>query len=92
MNFPLANLATNGVNAVQLFHILWEAVKHLERCDFRVVFQTADGSSPNGRYFHMHNDAKQLAETGVIHKAINIYSAVSSSQMPSIFFSICHIF
>ena len=87
MNFPLANFATNGVNAVQLFHILWEAVEHLERCDFRVVFQTADGSSPNRRYFRMHNDAKQLAETGVIHKAINIYSAVSSESNAIYFFS-----
>ena len=54
LNFPLANFPTAGITSVSLFDILWTAVQHLERCDFTVVFQTADGSSPNRRYFHMH--------------------------------------
>ena len=76
LNFPLANFATNGVTAIQLFDILWEAVEHLERCDFQVVFETADGSSPNWRYFRMHHDVIQLAETGVIYKTINPYTVL----------------
>ena len=54
LNFPLANFPTAGITSVSLFDILWPAVEHLERCDFTVVFQTADGSSPNRRYFRMH--------------------------------------
>ena len=54
LNFPLANFPTAGITSVSLFDILWPAVEHLERCDFTVVFQTADGSSPNRWYFRMH--------------------------------------
>jgi hypothetical protein len=35
----------------------------------------------------MHNDVKQLAEKGVIYKAINTYSAVSSESTTIYFFS-----
>ena len=45
--FLLDNFPTAGITFVSLFDMLWTAVEHLERCDFTVVFQTADRSSPN---------------------------------------------
>ena len=54
IELPLANFPTAGVTCVDLFDILWQAVELLDRCDFTVVFETADGSSPNHSYFRMH--------------------------------------
>ena len=73
LNFPLANFPTAGVTSINLFGILWQAVELLERCDFTVVFETADGSSPNQSYFCMHRNPASASE--VAHKAINPYSA-----------------
>ena len=70
----MANFPTAGVTCVNLFEILWQAVELLERSDFTVVFQTADGSSPNRRYFNMHQDPSNLHQ--LVHKAINPYSAI----------------
>ena len=75
LNFPLANFSTAGITSISLFDILWTAVQHLKRCDFTVVFQTANGSSPNRRYFCMHRDP--AAAFKIVYKAINPYSAMS---------------
>ena len=75
LNFPLTNFPTAGIPSISLFDILWTVVQHLERCDFTVVFQEADGSSPNRRYFRMHRDP--AAASKIIYKAINPCSAMS---------------
>ena len=81
LNFPVASFPTAGITCVNLFNILWTAVEHLERCDFRVVFQTADGSSPNRRYFRMHRDpaCSNGAMKKVVHQAVNPYSMNGSN-------------
>ena len=71
LHFPLANFPTVGLKGVSLYDILWEAVEHLERCDFIVLFQTGDGCSPNRNYYRIH-------EHGTIpHKAVNVYSTTN---------------
>ena len=79
LTFPLANFPTAGIASVNLFEILWQAVELLERCDFTVVFQTADGASPNRSYFHMHQNPASASE--VTHKAINPYSATGGKAI-----------
>lgn len=48
LKFSLAYFATNGITAVQLMPLFWEAVCILEStCNLWVVAATSDGASPN---------------------------------------------
>ena len=77
LNFPLASFPTAGITCINLFDILWTAVEHLERCDFQVIFQTADGASPNRRYIRMHKEPRAIYK--ILHKAFNPYSTKGSN-------------
>ena len=56
LDFPYAHFGTVGVTADQLFPIIWEGVRQLEGGGLKVIFITADGASPNRKFFRMHQN------------------------------------
>ena len=56
LEFPYAHFGTRGISADILYPIVWEAVRRLEASDLKVMCITADGASPNRKFFRMHSD------------------------------------
>ena len=57
LEFPYAHFATTGATAVQLYPIVWDVVKHLERCGLRVMALVCDGAATNRKFFGLHSSA-----------------------------------
>ena len=56
LSFSLANFASSGIRAFQLFTIFWKAVENLEMaCNMKVIAEVSDGASPNRKFFRMHS-------------------------------------
>ena len=69
LEFPYASFPTTGITGDAIFPIVWEAIRRLELCEFKVLAITADGASPNRKFFNMH----QLSQ-GITYKTKNPYS------------------
>ena len=54
LEFPYAHFGTRGVTADVLIPIVWEAIHQLEARELKVLCVTADGASPNRKFFHIH--------------------------------------
>lgn len=54
LRFPFAHFPTRNLNASQLFPIVWEGIELLEGAGFKVISITADGASPNKKFFKLH--------------------------------------
>ena len=54
LSFPYAHFATSGITGDLLYPIVWEAIRRLEACGFKVLCITADGASPNRKFFRIH--------------------------------------
>ena len=68
-DFPLAHFSTEGVTADLLFPIVWEGIRVVESTGLKVIAVTADGASPNRKFFKMH-------DTGdIVYKTKNVYSS-----------------
>ena len=68
LKYSLAYFSTDGVIALQLMALFWEAVAILEyRCNLWVVAATSDGASPNRRFYQLHRENNELC-----HKTVNI--------------------
>lgn len=72
MEFPYAHFAIQGVTADYLYPIMWEAIRVLEADSVNVLCITADGASPNRKFFRMHKDLN------VPHKTKNPYAKEDS--------------
>lgn len=70
LRFAYAHFPTTGIHSDYLFSIVWEAVEHLESLGFKVLVITADGASPNRKFFHMHGNKCNE----VCHKTENPYT------------------
>ena len=70
LEFPYAHFSTRGVTADFLFPIVWEAIQKLEASDIKVLCITADGASPNRKFFSMHKSPGQ----SLTYKTINPYA------------------
>ena len=54
LKFSLGHFATDGVNAIQLVSLFWEAVSILEiTCNLWVIALTSDGASSNRRFYRL---------------------------------------
>ena len=75
LQFCLAYFATTGITASQLMPTFWEAVCILETsCNLWVVAATADGATPNRRFFRLHKPLDGNAEGDVCYRTINLYA------------------
>ena len=58
-----------GVTGDTLFPIVWETVHVVESTGLKAIGITADGGSPNRKFFQMHK-----SEGKIVYKTKNIYS------------------
>ena len=72
LEFVFAQFPTNGVTGDALFPIVWEAIRNIEECGLKVIVVTADGASPNRKFFKMHQASKSPGE--IVYKTPNPYS------------------
>ena len=72
LHFPYATFATTTIKSDYLFLIVWEAIERLEKCGFKVIVVTADGASPNRKFFRMHQSDK---DDGLCYKTKNPYAS-----------------
>ena len=74
LTFSFASFATTGITAHQIMLIFWEGVCYLEQINLHVVAATADGASPNRRFFKMHKFLQGDSQATVVYRAKNIHS------------------
>ena len=71
LDFPYAHFGTETATADILHPIIWEAVRQIESIGLKVICITADGASPNRRFFRMH---KTGIRSSLTYKAENPYA------------------
>ncbi len=69
LDFPYVHFGTRGVTADFLFPIVWEAIRMIEGIGGKVISITADGASPNRKFFHMHGKGFVYKATQTLEKA-----------------------
>ena len=72
LQFPYAHFGTQEVTAELLFPIVWECIRRLEASGLKVIFVTADGASPNRKFFRMHRAVGDKSK--YVYKTCNPYS------------------
>ena len=93
LEFPYVHFGTEGVTADFLYPIVWEAIRLLEADGVKVLCITADGTSPNRKFFKMH----KTPNVSFPHKAKNLYAKVTAhvitvSMLLTDFVQGCRIF
>lgn len=61
--FPYAQFACKSLSGDLLFNPFWEAVYRLERMGLKVIAATADGASPNRKFFQLHTESSTEYKT-----------------------------
>ena len=76
LKFVLCYFLTSGVaTSFQIFNLFWQVVSVLElKVDLWCVAATADGGSPNRKFFKLHKGLQDLSHTGVTYYTINIFA------------------
>ena len=74
LQFPFVCVPTRDTTGEELSPIMWEAVKNIEECGLKVIAITADGASPNRKFFQMHKKVGQTPGE-VVYKTPNPYSS-----------------
>lgn len=77
LRFPYAHFPTKSLTGNQLFSIVWEAIERLERDGFKVMAITADGASPNRKFFRLHSMTSTA--TDICYKTPNPYASEDRS-------------
>ena len=54
LEYPYAHFPTHKLSGADIFSIVWEAIERLEFIGFKVLVVTADGASPNRKFFSLH--------------------------------------
>ena len=76
--FSLADFATDGISASQMFALLWKAISICEKSSLKVIAVTCNGASPNRKLFRMHWDLTQdddmNPETDATYRTRNLFS------------------
>ena len=79
--FSLANFATDGISASQMFPLLWKAIYKCEKSSLKVIAVTCDGVSPNCKLFRMHWQLTQV----MLLVAHGIYLVVPKTDFRTLF-------
>ena len=81
LSFPYAHFGTEGITADLLYPIVWEAVRRLE---VKVISVTADGASPNRKFFRMHQNPKVNAiPTSIRSGTLTLFRVVGFISLPT---------
>ena len=76
--FSLANFATAGISASQMFPLLWKAISTYEKSSLKVISVTCGAAFSNRKLFRMHwhlsQDDDMNPETDVTYRARNLFS------------------
>ena len=70
-DFPLAHFSTEGVTGNLLYPIICEGIRIVASTGLKVIAITADGASPNRKFFRMHGSSKD----GVVYKTKNVHAS-----------------
>lgn len=73
LEFPYAQFATRDISAEKLFPVVWDAVRNLEGCGFKVMVIVCDGAGPNRTFFKMHK-ATAGKSGDIVNKTLNPFS------------------
>ena len=73
-SFSLAIFAIAGVTSFQIMPIFWKAECYLENINLKVASATADGASPNRKFFRLHKSLDGISGKDVVYRARNIHS------------------
>ena len=80
--FSLANFATDGISASQMFPLLWKAISICGKSSLKVIAVAFDGASPNRKLFRMHwyltQDDDMNPETDVTYRTRNLFSGTKN--------------
>ena len=78
LKFSLANFATTGATATQMFPLLWKAISICEMNMLKVLAVTCDGASPNRKlfkmHFHMTTEDEMNPDVDVTYRTVNLFS------------------
>lgn len=89
LEYVFGHFASEGFTSDQIFHCAHEAIGILESIGLKVRAVTADGASPNRKYFKLHKLPENTKETNLFHG--NVYWAYNpwafSSKRKIYFFS-----
>ena len=76
--FSLANFATDGISAPQMFPLLWKAISICEKSFLKVIAVTCDGASFNRSlikmHFHLTKDDDMNPHVDVTYRTRNLFS------------------
>ena len=75
LSYSFATFATTGITAFQIFPLFWKTVNILENMNLKVIAATADGASPNRKFFRMHKPLDGDAEKAVVYRTLNLFSS-----------------
>ena len=80
--FSLANFATDGISASQMFPLLWKAISICGKSSLKVIAVTLNGASSNRKLFRMHwhltQDDDMNPETDVTYRTRNLFSGTEN--------------
>ena len=75
LQFPYAHFPTAAITSDYLSSLVWEAIRQLELCGFKVIAVTCDGASTNRKFFRMHVSLDAVDGCSQLtYKARNPYS------------------
>ena len=74
LSYSFTTFATTGANSYQIFTLFWKAVSLLENINLKVIAVTADGASPNRKFFRMHKQIDGGSDQTVVYRTKNLCS------------------
>lgn len=75
LKYCFSYFATTAIKSDQIMELFWEAVYILElQCNLCVIAATADGASPNRRFFKLHKLLDPNSVKPVCYRTINLFA------------------
>jgi len=83
LSYPFGHYASEGFTSDQLYPCILEAIDIIESIGLHVRALTADGASPNRKFFRIHkfNDGGNVGEHGVVYWTWNLCCLFKETRM-----------